>query len=162
MKSNINNDWYNELKYEIVDFVMFFKDIKEVVIYMLLTNRWILEDINLSESFTHLKEMIDVSNEDLEKFIKTITLLENNSTIFNMNDLIDEFDYIKENISLESSFITNLVNYMAIITDPSINDLEIIDKLEEYQEIDISCYNQMKINNKGLKKLRKERRDYFE
>lgn len=161
MKNNMYNDWYNDLKIEVVDLVLLFKELKEEVILMLLTNSWILEDINLFESFCHLQEMIDISNNDLDEFIKRINLLDNNSSIFYLADLKDEFDYIKENIRLESSYITNMINYMAIVTLPNINGPEIVERLEQYQDNDISCYNQMKINNEGLKRLKKERRDLF-
>lgn len=154
-----NIDWYDKLKLEIIDLVLFFNKIKKMVIFLLLTNYWILEDINLFESFSHLKEMIDISNSDLDEFVEKIKLFDNNSIIFDKNDLLDEFEFIKENIWLEFSFITNMIKYMTIVNDLTINNLEIEEELEQYQEIDISCYNQMKINNEQLKILKKERRD---
>ena len=162
MKNKMYVDLINEIKLEIIDLVLLFKMIKEEVILMLYTNGWILNDINLFESFVHLKEMIDISNSDLDKFIERIKMLDNNLNIFYVSDLKDEFDIIKENIYLEAGFITNMIDYMAIVDDVTINDNEIIKRLEQYQDNDISCYNQMKINNENLKQLRKERRDYFE
>lgn len=162
MKNKMYNEWIDEIKLEIIDLVLLFKMIKEEVILMLYTNGWILNDINLFESFVHLKEMIDISNSDLDKFIERIKMLDNNLNIFYVSDLKDEFDIIKENIYLEAGFITNMIDYMAIVDDVTINDNEIIKRLEQYQDNDISCYNQMKINNENLKQLRKERRDYFE
>ena len=76
--------------------------------------------------------------------------------------MIDEFDYIKENIHLESGYLSNMVNYIKIVINCNINDSSIVEKLEQYHEVDISCYNQVKINNKELKKLKQERRDLFE
>jgi len=161
MKNNMNIDWFDKLKFEIIDLSLFFKMLEIQTVFVLNTNGWILEDINLFERLEHLKEMLCKSNNDLNEFVKRISLLDSNLILFDKSDLIDEFDFIKENINLESNFLTNIVNYITIVNNPSINDFGIIERLEQYQEIDISCYNQMKINNEELKKLRKERRDLF-
>jgi len=161
MKKNLNIDWFEQLKFDLINLLLVFKSIKEETIFMLLTNRWILEDTNLFESFIHLKEMIDTSNNDLDEFIKRINVLEDKSIMFDKTDLKDEFDFIKENIPLEDSFIANMINYMIIVNDLTINGIDITEKLEQFQDIDISCYNQMKINNENLKQLKKERRDLF-
>jgi len=161
MKKNLNIDWFEQLKFDLINLLLVFKSIKEETIFMLLTNRWILEDTNLFESFIHLKEMIDTSNNDLDEFIKRINVLEDKSIMFDKTDLKDEFDFIKENIHLEDSFIANMINYMIIVNDLTINGIDITEKLEQFQDIDISCYNQMKINNENLKQLKKERRDLF-
>lgn len=158
MKNN-NVDWFNELKLDIINLVLLFKEIKEDVILMLVTNAWILEDINLFESFEHLKEMIDVSNNDLDNFVERVGLLEDDSNMFNVTDLKDEFDFIKENIKLEVSFITNMVGYMDIVDNFTLDETAIMERLEIYLDVDTACYNQMKINNEQLKQLRKERRD---
>lgn len=155
-----NIDWYTKLKFQIVDLALLFNDLKKEIYVMVYTNLWILEDINLFESFSHLEEMVNISNDDLGKLVERIKLLDNNSSIiFDKSDLLDEFEFIKENIHLELGYITNMINYMVIVTNQNINSIEQIEKLEQCQEIDISCYNQMKINNNDLKKLRKERKD---
>lgn len=158
MKNN-KVDWFNELKLDIINLVLLFKEIKEDVILMLVTNAWILEDVNLFESFEHLKEMIDVSNSDLNSFVDRIELLDNNPNMFNVTDLKDEFDFIKENIKLEVGFFTNMVGYMGMVDDFTLDEADIMERLEIYLDVDTSCYNQMKINNEQLKQLRKERRD---
>lgn len=157
-----NIDWYDKLKLDIIALTDTFRLLKETVVFMLQSNSWILEDIKLCESFLHLQEMVEVSNNDLDEFVQRIYLLDSSSYDFSKEDLMDEFDYIRENIHLESGYITNMVNYMVIVDDPLLHEMDKINKLEEYQDIDVSCYNQMKINNEGLKRLRKERRDNFE
>jgi hypothetical protein len=159
----MEKDWYNNLKFKIIDLVMLFTEIKSETVIMLYTNRWILENINLRESFSHLHEMIGISNSDLDELIERINLQEIDTILFNENDLLDEFDFIRENIHLEAGYITNMIDYMTIVTDPTINssDSDITYRLEQYQDINISCYNQMKINNENLKELKKERRDLF-
>ena len=161
MKIDKCNDWFFEMKTEINDLVLLFKMLKEEFLIMLLTNSWILTDINLAESFSKIKGAIDISNSDMDVFIEKINMLDESANVFYIADLKDEFEFIKENIYLESSYITNMVKRMILLNLPYVS-LEILEKLEEYQEIDIYCYNQIEFNNEGLKKLRKERRDYFE
>jgi len=161
MKIDKCNDWFFEMKTEINDLVLLFKMLKEEFLIMLLTNSWILTDINLADSFSKIKGAIDISNSDMDVFIEKINMLDESANVFYVADLKDEFEFIKENIYLESSYITNMVKRMILLNLPYVS-LEILEKLEEYQEIDIYCYNQIEFNNEGLKKLRKERRDYFE
>lgn len=161
MKIDKYTDWFFEMKVEIIDLVLLFKMVKEEFLVMLFTNSWVLSDPNLAESFSKIKEIIDISNNDLDSFIEKVKMLDQNSTVFYVCDLKDEFEFIKENIHLEASYITNMIKRMVLVSIPGM-DLENLEKLEEYEEIDISCYNQMRINNDELKRLRKERRDYFE
>ncbi len=154
-----NKDWFNNLKIEIINTSLLLSSIQSRATFVLKTHNWILEDINLCESISHLVDMLNISSRDLNHFIKDINLLENSGDFFSSNDLVDEFEYIKENVNLEASYLTNIVDYITIIINPGINGTLITEKLEKYHDIDLSCYNQMKINNKQLKQLRKERRN---
>ena len=162
MENKIYDDLYYEFKLDIVRTAFLLKSVKEDVIIMLHTNKWIADDINLSTSITHLLEMINVSDNELSNFVELIKSLEINSNVFYINDLKDEFEIIKENIKLEAGFILNMIDYMITVDDLTINDNEIVERLEQYLDNDIACYNQMKINNESLKVMRKERKDYFE
>lgn len=155
-------DWFNKLKIDIIDLMLTLQKLKQEFVFMIVSNDWILEDINLFESFSHLKEMIDTSDIDLTKLVEFVYKLDDDSSLFNRVDLLDEFEYIKENIHLEYNYIINMTNYMILVNDFSINGDEITEKLLDYYDNDILFYNQMKLNNKNLKQLRKERRDYFE
>lgn len=154
-----NKDWFNNLKIEIINTSLLLSSIQSRATFVLKTHNWILEDINLCESISHLVDMLNISSRDLNRFIKDISLLEDSGDFFSSNDLVDEFEYIKENVNLEASYLTNIVDYINIIINPGINGTIIAEKLEKYHDIDLSCYNQMKINNKQLKQLRKERRN---
>lgn len=160
MENNINNDWYQQLKLEIISLSLFLKSLESETVSVLYNNLWILGEINLCESFSHLKEMLSESSNNLDELVKRIDLLDNRSILFDQNDLVDEFSFVKENIQLEAGYLLNIMNYI-IIHGKSILDLNDLDKLEQYREIDILCYNQMKINNENLKQLKKERRDLF-
>lgn len=163
MGNKMYNDWYYELKLKVISLSFLFKMLKEEVVVMMITNPWVLDDINLSESFNNVKEMIDISDSDLNMFVEIINKLENDSNGFYVAELKDEFEIIKENIHLEAGFITNMINnYMMVVNDYTINGQQIDERLDEYLDNDTACYNQMKINNDYLKKLRKERMDYFE
>ncbi len=155
-------DDFTFLKLEILKLNNFFVGIRQEIIYMLLTNSWILEDMNLYESFCHLQEMIEGSYQDLNDFVQEINYLETCSESFLIEDLKDELEYIRETIYLEASYITNMVDYMCIIDDYTLSPMELKQRLNDYNEKDFCCYEQVKINRKQLKELQKERRDYFE
>ncbi len=155
-------DEFTFLKSELVNLNVFFTDLRKETIYMLLTNCWILEDINLCESFCHLQDMIEGSCQDLSDLIQEINDVETSSKFFLTEDLKDELEYVKETIQLEASYMTNMVDYMCIIDDYSLSPTEITQRLEEYCDKDMCCYEQVKINRKQLKELKEERRNYFE
>lgn len=155
-------DEFTFIKLELLKLNVFFTHFRKETIYMLLTNRWILEDINLCESFCHLQDMIEGSCQDFHDLIQEINDLETSSKLFLIEDLKDELEYVKETIQLEASYMTNMVDYMCIIDDYSLSPTEMTQRLEEYCDKDFCCYEQVKINREQLKQLKKERRDYFE
>lgn len=155
-------DYFTELKMEVVNYNYDFMMLRENMVTMIQTNRWILEDINLYESFSNLQEMVEISYQEFTELVEEIKLLERNLEVFDINDLVEQFDYIKENIHLESMYITNMIDYMEIISNPFIQGEEIKDRCDQYNQNDCTYLNQMKLNNDGLKKLKKERRDNFE
>lgn len=157
---NENNlNWFDKLKFDVVKLSFFLNSINHELVFILHKNKWALEDINLCESIYHLRDMLTTSDRDLSEFVERINILEKANTIFNNSDLLDEFSYIQENTNLEASYLNNIKNYIEIVTNPSVNGSDITERLEQYQDTDISCYNQMKINNEQLKQLKKERRD---
>lgn len=155
-------DWFTELKIEVISHNIRFMHLRESMIILLETNRWILEDINLCESFCNLQKMVEISYQEFTELVEEIEGLDNNASVFQMNDLIDQFDYIIENIYLEFAYMINMIDYMKIIRNPYINGNEITVRCNQYDQNDHMYLNQMKLNNDGLKKLKKERRDSFE
>lgn len=155
-------DWYEKLKFEIIELSINLKKIKLDTVFLFVTNQWVFEDCNLIESFTHLLEMFDISYDDLSKLVKLIYQLDSTSTEFNKIDLLDEFDFIKENINIEFDYLSNIEKYLSLVDNYTIDVDQINEIFDEYYENDNVYYNQMKINNENLKLLRKERRDYFE
>lgn len=155
-------DYFTELKEEMIRYSFHFMLLRETVVVMLETNRWIVEDINLYESFCNLQEMIELTYQEFTELVEDVNVLEQNMQVFSISDFLEQFDYIKENIHLESMYITNMVDYIEIIRNPYINGNEITIRCSQYDQKDYTYLNQMKLNNDGLKKLKKERRDSFE
>ena len=117
---NENNlNWFDKLKFDVVKLSFFLNSINHELVFVLHKNKWALEDINLCER---------------------INILEKANAIFNSSDLLDEFSYIQENTNLEASYLNNIKNYIEIVTNPSVNGSDITERLEKYQDTDISCF----------------------
>ena len=157
MHKNMELDWFNVIKQETVTLTFFLKFIKEELVSLLVTNKWISEDYNLGESLIKLTEMILISEKDLDVFMHELQRLDNNHVTFEVEDIKAMFDYIKENIHLESGYLKNMIEYMPIVDDTTLDYETVKEKFDNYLECDIACFNQMKINNNELKKIKRER-----
>ncbi len=164
MTKNLQFDWYDNLKIEIVKLAIEFFNIKMDMVYTLISNRWITEDINLEESTAQLQELLDITNFDFQQLITEINTIEKEyiSQFYSMEDLLDEFEYIKENIDLVNSYFGNMMEYMSIIDDYQLSPELLKNKWEDYLDKDELCFNQICINHEQLKQLRKERIDKIE
>lgn len=151
-------------KKKVLDFL--FLKLKETTVLILWQYRWIMEDVDLYESFCHLQEMIEESEKKIGHFEEYLALLEKKSVDFFPTDLEDEFDYLSETVTLELSYLGNFIDTMFLL---SIVEFEGTTKKEEVElalmetmDKDTLCYNQVKINNQEIKKMQKERKDIFE
>ena len=162
MKKNINSDWFINLKMEIVRLRVTLDIFKQDVVILVLANFWILEDINLFESYTKLQEMIELSDINLESLTKELDCLDEKSIPFAVEDIICEFNFVRDNINLGMFYLFNMLGYMVLVDDYSLSSLEIDEKCNRYAGVDKYCYEQMKANNEQLKILKKERKDYIE
>ena len=84
-------DSFTDLKIKVTSSIFLFQMLKEYVVRMILTNKWILKDPNLDEDFYHLQEAITFSEKDLEDLLKQIVFLEKYSVFFPVTDFQDEF-----------------------------------------------------------------------
>lgn len=162
MKNIKNPDVFNNLKSDIVKLCISFNNLKQDVVFLLVSNSWILEDVNLFENYTKLQKMIEESEKDLNNLINETIYLENNSIPFLVEDIISEFNFINETIDLEMLYLLNMMFYMMLVEDYSLETKQINELLKFYLELDKFCYSNVKTNNKQLKILIKERGDYFE
>jgi len=158
----MNLDLFNKLKLDIVGICIDFDRLKRDIVYLLFTNNWILEDINLFENYTKLQQMIEESDKSLSNLINETIYLENNSVSFLVEDVVCEFNFIRENIELEIMYLVNMMIYMEFAQDYFLSPENIDLLLDAYLKIEELCYSNMKMNNKQLKILKKERGDYYE
>lgn len=135
-------------------------NLRESTIYMAATNSWIFNDANLFEKFDHLCKMQNNSCNDMLDFALLLELIDKGIS-FSVADFEEEFAFIKENLNLEVGYFSLMVDHMQLLTDPNYNELT-ENKLIENHYNSISCKEQVLINQKLLKKIIKERRDYFE
>ena len=85
--------------------------------------------------------------------------MEKQGLSFFITDLIDELDFIKQNILLELAYFQTILDYIKIIEDDSLSYEQRESSLKNTADKCSFCYQQMKINTQGLKQLKKERRD---
>ena len=81
---------------------------------------------------------------------------------FLVEDIVCEFNFIRENIELEIMYLVNMMIYMEFAQDYFLSPENIDQLLDSYLKIEELCYSNMKMNNKQLKILKKERGDYYE
>lgn len=158
MKNYNENDWIETLeektkKLSIEAFIL-----RELTVILFITKPWIMDDINLCERFTNLLEIEDENYKQIDSLLKEINDYKTNIISFSQADLIDEFDYISENVSLSISYYQMILGYLYMIKT-NMSQVE----LSEYFSINYDnsecCFKQLKINNKELKKLKQERRN---
>lgn len=123
-------------------------------------NQFLLEDPILFERYAYLINMENDSVKDIKLLEEKMILLKENSTLFSITDITDEFEIIKENIFLEISYFYQTKEYLGLIDNNStIEGNKILEFLECNENTSSFCYEQRKINGENLKLLRKERRD---
>ena len=162
MENLKNTDLFNNLKLDIIKICIDFTKLKQDIILLLITNNWILEDINLFENYVKLQEIIKESDKNLTNLINKTIHLEDSKDSFLIEDIISEFNFIRENIDLEIIYFVNMIFYMELIDNYFLSTESINLLLDMYLQTKEFCYSNMKINNKQLKILKKERGDYFE
>lgn len=146
-----------KLKIDVMETSILFQTLRETIVFMIEKNAWILKDIDLQESYSKLAEMTQISNLQMESFTKKLNQEEDKGGFLSVIDFMDEFDVIRENIHLESAFMTNMIDYMGILNNVGEEFLSpaiVEEEIDEFFEKDELIYNQLKLNNKVLKKLR--------
>ena len=74
-----------------------------------------MDDINLCERFTKLLEIQDDSYKQIESLLKEINNHKSGNIIYSQSDLIDEYDYTSENVSLTSSYFYMILGYLSML-----------------------------------------------
>lgn len=162
MAKEINLDWYNKLKVDLIKVAVVSEIIRSDIIYLIQTNPNVIYDINLEERLTYLIESMNSNYDNINNFKQRIDILDTLGFSFSKDDLLDEFSYIKNITELEIVYYIKIIDYLAMVDDYTIEGNGIVEFLEANDNDSNKCYESIKSNDKDLKKLLKERRDNFE
>jgi hypothetical protein len=153
-----NNDWFTKLKIGIVLLCKAEELLQKEKKELFVRNPWLFTDENMIKWNKDVNTIFEINGKTIESFIKYIDLLESTGKPFNMSNLYDEFDMIKENYVVGLSYFTNVVNYINTVKTFR-NTLEEHDKLARFSNKGTECLNIVKMNDEMIKKYRKEWRD---
>lgn len=157
-----SNDWWISLKMNVINLNVF-KQIVEYKTYMLIKNNsWILEDINLCESYSKLLTINSIINEEFDNLVYDIKYVDETNDIFVSGDIDKEFKFVRDSVLTENLCIDNILNFISFTSDIDISSDELDIGCETFNKFDKKCFNECKNINKQLKKLREERSDYLE
>lgn len=151
---NNKSDSNNQFRSDLVQLLVNFYIIRENMVYIIFTNSWVLEDINMDERISYLIDMIQITNQDLDSFFDELFHVNDGCYLF---DLLDEFDFFREIVSLEKCYLDNIIEYIAIVNNYSIQGNQITTMLEENESNSINYQKLIKINEKELRKIKLER-----
>lgn len=132
--------------------------LRQLSVILFITKPWIMDDINLCERFINLLEVEDDNYKQIDSLIKEIENHKNGLKIFAQADLIDEYDYISENVSLTSSYFYMILGYLSMLKF-NMSQEELCEYFSMNYDNSECCFEQLKINNKELVKLKQERRN---
>lgn len=124
--------------------------------------KWLLEDPTVLERYTNLIGMANDSLNNITELEKELHMLDQKGILFSLIDLEDEFDLIHENLVFETNYWRLTKNLLELLDDYNIQGDDIFDYLTRNDEVSSLCFNQVKINQSSLIKLKKERRDILE
>ena len=106
--------------------------------------------------------MANDSINNITELEKELHMLEQEEILFSLIDLEDEFDLIHENLVFETNYWRLTKNLLELLDNYNIQGDDIFDYLIRNDEVSSLCFNQVKINQSSLIKLKKERRDILE
>ena len=111
-----------------------------------------LSDDNVIESFYKLKKM-DIKN---KKSLYTV-LKDINSSDIDLFDLDDQVSLLMENFTLQDMYFFNIISYLLIVEDYSINGNDLVLALDSFLDTDKNYIKEFNINYKTLEKIREEK-----
>lgn len=111
-----------------------------------------LSDDNVIESFYKLKKM-DIKN---KKSLYTV-LKDINSSDIDLFDLDDQVSLLMANYTLQDMYFFNIISYLLIVEDYSINGNDLVLALDSFLDTDKNYIKEFNINYKTLEKIREEK-----
>ena len=109
------NNWIKNLEEKTINLSIETFLLRQLSVILFITKPWIMDDINLCERFTKLLEIQDDNYRQIESLLKEINNHKSENIIYSQSDLIDEYDYISENVSLTSSYFYMILGYLSML-----------------------------------------------
>ena len=111
-----------------------------------------LSDDNVIESFYKLKKMDIKNKKSLYNVIGDI-----NSNDVDLFDLDDQVSLLMANYALQDMYFFNIISYLLIVEDYSINGNDLVLALDSFLDTDKNYIKEFNINYKTLEKIREEK-----
>ena len=112
-----------------------------------------LSDDNVIESFYKLKKMDIINKKSLYSVLNDF----NNSDDIGIFDLSDQVSLLMENFALQDMYFFNIISYLLIVEDYSINGNDLVLALDSFLDTDKTYTKEFNFNYKTLEKIREEK-----
>lgn len=111
-----------------------------------------LSDDNVLESYHKLLKLDFKNKKSLYTVINDISM-----DSLDLVDLTDQVSLLMDNFCLQDQYFFNIINYLLIIEDYSINGNDLVLALDEFLDMDSEYLRKFNNNYKMLEKIREER-----
>ena len=154
----IDYDYYTKMKLELVKMDLeIFENITNIMILPICCP-WIVNDDNMNESISRLIDIHNSNVINLIDFISYVKKLDDSGNEFFYTDLIEEYEHVKNNMNLQTSYYDNMVRYIAFCDDVTKPWEDIETFADEFSIMDDSIFDQVQVNNSVIKMIKQERK----
>ena len=151
-------DFYTKMKMDLVMMSLnTYDDIVDIVALPLYCS-WLLNDDNLLESYSRLADIFNENYFNLNEFMKYIKHIDDTGDIFSLDDVNDEYEFIKDNMTLQAEYYANILEYIDFCDDFENPRCEVEKFCDSYCEKDDQIFDQVQINHSLIKSIREERK----
>ena len=151
-------DFYTKMK---MDLVMMSLNQQENMIDLValpLYCPWLINDDNLVESYSRLADMYGENYSSLNEFMSYIKDIDDKGEFFSINDVNDEYEFIKDNMALQAEYYVNMLSYIDFCDDYTNSRVDVEDFCDNYCERDDQIFDQVQVNHSLIKSIREERK----
>lgn len=150
-------DYYTQMKMQLVLLDSEIVDNEYNILLMILFYPWLVNDDNLKDSFSKLLTIHKENIESIKNIIDYMKHLDETETEFFYTDLIDEFEFISNNMDLQNNYYDNMLSYINFSSDFNNPWTDIAKFCIEYDEKDDTIFNQVQVNQSLIKNIHEER-----
>ena len=154
----IKLDWFIKLKMDVVLLCKCEEYLETIKKDVFINYPQSFSDENILSWNARVNEIVKINGKAMQSYIRYINLLEDTGKDFSKDNLLDEYNLIKENYVLCISYFFNILDYIDGLKKFQ-NKLDDHDRLARFSNSSTDYYNMIKINDDLLKKYRKEWRD---